>query len=104
MVGFPLVRFVVGYSSTTLRPEPLTKDFRFVVSSQIRFCGCPRGPGGGHWQRKRGAVESRQQLVALRESWPLAFPAAPHDVRPLTFGTGRKSPPGLAIVAVAALK
>jgi sRNA-binding protein len=41
-------------------------------------------------ERKRGAAESRQQLVALRERWPLAFPAAPRDVRPLTVGIARE--------------
>ena len=38
----------------------------------------PRGA-----ERGRGAKEARQQLEALRERWPVAFPASPRDVRPL---------------------
>src|SRR6516165_8373151 len=34
-------------------------------------------------ERTRGAKESRQQLEALRERWPLAFPIKHLDVRPL---------------------
>ena len=34
----------------------------------------------------RGAKEHRQQLHALREKWPLAFPVQPEDVRPLALG------------------
>jgi hypothetical protein len=34
-------------------------------------------------ERTRGAKESRQQLEALREKWPLAFPTKPYDIRPL---------------------
>jgi sRNA-binding protein len=34
-------------------------------------------------ERNRGTNESRQQLGALREKWPFAFPAEPEDVRPL---------------------
>jgi hypothetical protein len=38
-------------------------------------------------ERQRGAKEASQQLGVLRERWPLAFPAKPHDVRPLALGT-----------------
>ena len=34
----------------------------------------------------RGVEESPQQMTALRERWPLAFPVKPHDVRPLALG------------------
>jgi sRNA-binding protein len=34
----------------------------------------------------RGVEESPQQITALRERWPLAFPVKPHDVRPLALG------------------
>jgi sRNA-binding protein len=34
-----------------------------------------------------GAKEARQQLVVLREKWPIAFPIKPHDIRPLAVGT-----------------
>jgi sRNA-binding protein len=37
-------------------------------------------------ERDRGNKESRQQLAALREKWPLAFPVKDHDVRPLAIG------------------
>jgi sRNA-binding protein len=36
--------------------------------------------------RSRGIEESPQQIAVLREKWPLAFPIAPRDVRPLTAG------------------
>jgi len=34
-------------------------------------------------ERDRGIKEYRQQLTALREKWPLAFPANVQDIRPL---------------------
>jgi sRNA-binding protein len=37
-------------------------------------------------ERDRGTKESRRQLTALREKWPLAFPAKDQDVRPLAIG------------------
>jgi sRNA-binding protein len=37
-------------------------------------------------ERDRGSKESRQQFAVLREKWPLAFPAKPHDIRPLAIG------------------
>jgi sRNA-binding protein len=37
-------------------------------------------------ERNRGTKECRQQLAALRERWPLAFPAKLEDVRPLAVG------------------
>jgi sRNA-binding protein len=40
-------------------------------------------------ERKRGAKEARQQLAVLRARWPLAFPAAPEDIRPLAIGVAR---------------
>jgi sRNA-binding protein len=40
--------------------------------------------------RDRGAKEARQQLVVLREKWPLAFPVEHQDVRPLAIGAGRE--------------
>jgi hypothetical protein len=34
-------------------------------------------------ERNRGSKEARQQLAALRDKWPIAFPADAKDVRPL---------------------
>jgi hypothetical protein len=55
--------------------------------------------------RGRGIEESPQQIAVLRERWPLAFPIAPHDVRPLAIGvageiaaaTGWSLPSGVLI-------
>jgi sRNA-binding protein len=41
-------------------------------------------------ERDRGIKESAQQLAVLREKWPLAFPVADHDVRPLAIGAARE--------------
>jgi sRNA-binding protein len=41
-------------------------------------------------ERNRGTKEARQQLAALREKWPLAFPAEDQDVRPLAVGAARE--------------
>ena len=38
----------------------------------------------------RGAKEHSQQLHALREKWPLAFPVRPEDVRPLALGVANQ--------------
>src|SRR5579864_3707333 len=40
--------------------------------------------------RNRGAKDTRQQLAALREKWPLAFPARDQDVRPLAVAAARE--------------
>ena len=37
-------------------------------------------------ERDRGTKEAPQQLVVLREKWPLAFPVTDQDVRPLAIG------------------
>ena len=37
-------------------------------------------------ERQRGIKEAGQQLGALRERWPLAFPVQAQDVRPLALG------------------
>jgi hypothetical protein len=34
-------------------------------------------------ERDRGTKEAAQQIEALRERWPLAFPVRGEDVRPL---------------------
>jgi sRNA-binding protein len=41
-------------------------------------------------ERDRGSKEFPQQLVALRERWPLAFPTKREDVRPLAMGAARQ--------------
>jgi hypothetical protein len=41
-------------------------------------------------ERDRGSKEFRQQLVALRKRWPLAFPTRHEDVRPLAMGVARQ--------------
>ena len=40
-------------------------------------------------ERDRGSKEFPQQLVVLRERWPLAFPTKHEDVRPLAMGGAR---------------
>src|SRR5580704_17296073 len=37
-------------------------------------------------ERDRGTKESAQQLPALGEKWPLAFPVKEQEVRPLAIG------------------
>jgi sRNA-binding protein len=41
-------------------------------------------------ERDRGSTEFPQQLAALRERWPLAFPTKHEDVRPLAMGAARQ--------------
>jgi hypothetical protein len=41
-------------------------------------------------ERDRGSKEFPQQLVVLRERWPLAFPTQHEDVRPLAMGSARQ--------------
>jgi sRNA-binding protein len=41
-------------------------------------------------ERQRGIKEAGQQLGALRDRWPLAFPVQPQDVRPLTLGVAHQ--------------
>jgi sRNA-binding protein len=41
-------------------------------------------------ERDRGAKEARQQLSALQEKWPLAFPVQHQDIRPLAMGVARQ--------------
>ena len=41
-------------------------------------------------ERDRGLKEASQQLAALREKWPLAFPVNNRDVRPVTMGAARE--------------
>src|ERR1700727_657682 len=46
--------------------------------------------GRHHAERDRGAKEHSQQLHALREKWPLAFPVPTQDVRPLALGVANQ--------------
>jgi sRNA-binding protein len=46
--------------------------------------------GRHHAERDRGAKEHSQQLHALREKWPLAFPVPTQDVRPLGLGVANQ--------------
>jgi sRNA-binding protein len=48
------------------------------MASQYRF------------ERDRGIRESPQQLVMLREKWPLAFPVKHQGIRPLAIGATRE--------------
>jgi sRNA-binding protein len=41
-------------------------------------------------ERDRGSKEFPQQLLVLRERWPLAFPTEHEDVRPLAMGVARQ--------------
>jgi hypothetical protein len=41
-------------------------------------------------ERQRGIQEAGQQLGALREKWPLAFPVQAQDVRPLVLGVAHQ--------------
>jgi sRNA-binding protein len=38
-------------------------------------------------ERKRGSKDAAEQIPALRERWPAAFPSAPDLVRPLAIGS-----------------
>jgi sRNA-binding protein len=44
-------------------------------------------------ERERGIKEAGQQLDALRERWPLAFPIQAQDVRPLALGVAHQVAP-----------
>jgi len=59
----------------------------YVVSSRS---GKPGMSSPNQTERERGTKEARQQLVALREKWPLAFPVKDEEVRPLAIGTPRE--------------
>jgi sRNA-binding protein len=41
-------------------------------------------------ERDRGSKEFPEQLVVLRERWPIAFPTKHEDVRPLAMGVARQ--------------
>jgi sRNA-binding protein len=41
-------------------------------------------------ERQRGIKEAGQQLGALRERWPLAFPVQHQDIRPLALGVAHQ--------------
>ena len=41
-------------------------------------------------ERDRGSKEFPEQLVVLRERWPIAFPTKLEDVRPLAMGVARQ--------------
>ncbi len=40
-------------------------------------------------ERRRGLRDAPEQLKLLQEKWPKAFPAKPHEVRPLVSGIAR---------------
>jgi sRNA-binding protein len=46
--------------------------------------------GQQYREQQRGAREHSQQLRALREKWPLAFPVREQDVRPLALNVARQ--------------
>jgi sRNA-binding protein len=46
--------------------------------------------GRNHAERNRGAKDHIQQLPALREKWPRAFPVEAQDVRPLALGVANQ--------------
>ena len=41
-------------------------------------------------ETKRGYQDASKQFELLRATWPLAFPAKPHEVRPLAAGSAKK--------------
>ena len=41
-------------------------------------------------ERQRGIKEAGQQLGALRDRWPLAFPVQHQDIRPLALGVAHQ--------------
>jgi sRNA-binding protein len=43
-----------------------------------------------HREHNRGVHEHSQQLLVLREKWPLAFPVREQDVRPLAPSVARQ--------------
>jgi sRNA-binding protein len=46
-------------------------------------------------ERQRGIKEAGQQLGALRERWPLAFPVQHQDIRPLALGVAHQVAAGM---------
>jgi ProP effector len=46
-------------------------------------------------ERQRGIEEAGQQLGALRERWPLAFPVQHQDIRPLALGVAHQVAAGM---------
>jgi sRNA-binding protein len=46
-------------------------------------------------ERERGIKEAGQQLGALRERWPLAFPVQHQDIRPLALGVAHQVAAGM---------
>jgi sRNA-binding protein len=46
-------------------------------------------------ERERGIKEAGQQLGALRERWPLAFPVQHQDIRPLALGVAHQIAAGM---------
>jgi sRNA-binding protein len=46
-------------------------------------------------ERQRGIKEASQQLGALRERWPLAFPVQHQDIRPLALGVAQQVAAGM---------
>ena len=46
-------------------------------------------------ERQRGIKEASQQLGALRERWPLAFPVQHQDIRPLELGVAHQVATGM---------
>ena len=46
-------------------------------------------------ERQRGIKEAGQQLGALRDRWPLAFPVQHRDIRPLALGVAHQVAAGM---------
>jgi hypothetical protein len=46
-------------------------------------------------ERQHGIKEASQQLGALRERWPLAFPVQNQDIRPLALGVAHHVAAGM---------
>jgi sRNA-binding protein len=46
-------------------------------------------------ERQRGIQEASQQLGALRERWPLAFPVQHQEIRPLALGVAHQVAAGM---------
>ena len=46
-------------------------------------------------ERQRGIKEADQQLGALRDRWPLAFPVQHRDIRPLALGVAHQVAAGM---------
>jgi sRNA-binding protein len=76
------------------RAQPLaTEPLGFYVVSLRSVRAGMKSPH--QIERQRGIKEAGQQLGALRERWPLAFPVQHQDIRPLALGVAHQVAAGM---------